>query len=162
VVRNSATSEHRAAAAFVIGYAPNKAAVVEDLLYASSDASPLVRNNAVRSLWAIASLAGRKPELRIQIPADPFIDLLNSIVGSDRNKALAILSELTEKRPPAVLAGLRERAQPALAQMARRPDGFSAYLLLRRIEGMPEVQIQETWKLTAVTGAAHQKSSAEK
>jgi len=162
VVRNSASSEHRAAAAFIIGYAPVKAVVVEDLLYASSDANSLVRNNAMRSLWAIASLAGRKPELKIQIPADPFIGLLNSIVGSDRNKALAILSELTENRAPAVLAGLRERAQPALSQMAGTPDGFSAYLLLKRIEGMPEEQIHETWKLTSGAGAAHRKTPAEK
>ena len=146
VLRNSATAEHRAVAAFVIGYAPDKAQLTQDLVYASSDPDQLVRNNAMRSLWAIASLANRKPELKISIPADPFISLLSSIVSSDRNKALAVMHALTEKRQPAILARLRDEARPVLLQMARKQDGFTAYALLARMAGMPEERIGPSWE----------------
>src|SRR5262249_61924500 len=119
VLRTSASAEHRAVAAFVVGYAPNKPQVAQDLVFASSDPDQLVRNNAMRCLWAIATLANRKPELNIYFPADPFISLLNSIVSSDRNKALAVLYVLTEMRQPTILARLRDEARPVLLQMAR-------------------------------------------
>ena len=146
VLRDSAFGEHRAAAAWVLGYAPDKASVTSDLVYASGDPDALVRNNAMRSLWAIASLSTSKPELDIHIPGDPFIDLLNSIVSTDRNKALAVLSEITGNRPPNIMAELRGRALPVLAQMARKADGFSAYLLIARMAGLAEKRIAESWK----------------
>src|SRR5262245_17382490 len=145
VLRNSAADEHRAAAAWTLGYASDKAAVIDDLVYAASDANAEVRNNAVRAVWAIAALSTRKPELGIRIPPGPFIELLNSIVWSDRNKALAVLNEITRNRPPAVLAELRGRALPALIEMARSRDGEMAYWLLARIAGISENRITETW-----------------
>jgi HEAT repeat protein len=145
VLRNSAADEHRTAAAWTLGYAPDKAAVVDDLVHAVSDASEEVRNNAARAVWAIATLSTRKPELGIHIPVGPFIELLNSIVWSDRNKALAVLGEITRDRPPATMTQLRQHALAALVEMARRRDGATAYLLLGRIAGIPEEQITETW-----------------
>jgi hypothetical protein len=146
VLRDSTYDEHRAAAAWVLGYASDKAAVVTDLVHASGDPNELVRNNAMRSLWAIASLSTSKPELGIHIPCDPFIDLLNSIVSTDRNKAVAVLVGITLNRPPDVMDALRSRAVPVLAQMARKPDGFGAYLLIGRMAGLAENKITESWK----------------
>jgi hypothetical protein len=155
VLRTSSSAEDRAVAAFVIGYAANKAQVAQDLVFASSDPDQLVRNNAMRGLWAIAALANRKPELNIHISADGLIRLLNSIVSSDRNKALAVLYALTERREAAVLGKLRDEARSVLLQMARKSDGYTAYALLARISGMPEERIAETWETgqrTAITG----------
>ena len=155
VLRTSGSAEHRAVAAFVIGYAPNKAEAARDLVFACSDPDQLVRNNAMRCLWAIGTLANRKPELNVYIPANPFISLLKSIVSSDRNKALAVLYVLTERRQPAILDKIRNEARPVLLQMARKRDGFTAYALLARISGMPEEQIGQTWESgerAAITG----------
>src|SRR5262249_39265265 len=146
VLRDSAYDEHRAAAAWVLGYASDKAPVVNDLAHASGDPNELVRNNAMRSLWAIASLSTSKPELGIHIPCDPFIDLLNSIVSTDRNKAVAVLGVITLDRPPDIMDALRSRALPVLAQMARKQDGFGAYLLIGRMAGLAENKITESWK----------------
>ena len=54
VLRNSADDEHRAIAAALIGYAPKKGLVIDDLQYAMQDIDEAVRANAMRSLAAIA------------------------------------------------------------------------------------------------------------
>jgi len=98
VLRNSMNEEHRAIAAYVIGYAPDKKAVVNDLLYALRDPDDTVRNNAMRSLAAIGVLARRKPSLDIRIPATWLIEMLNSIIWTDRSTAAVNLVNLTEDR----------------------------------------------------------------
>jgi hypothetical protein len=93
----------------------------------------------------IAKLAQRKPELGIQVPAAVFIDLLNSIVWSDRNKSSYALLETTFNRDPAALAELRAKALPSLVEMARwKAIGHAqpAIFLLGRIGGMSEDDIQ--------------------
>ena len=79
VLRHAPDGEQRAIAAWILGYAPNKNLVVEDLHQAIHDPFDEVRNNAVRSLRAIAVLAGRRAELGIRISPSWFIDMLNSI-----------------------------------------------------------------------------------
>jgi hypothetical protein len=146
VLRNSANAEQRALAAQVLGYAPDKKEVVSDLVYGMSDPSDEVRNRSTRALELIALLEQRKPELGIQVPPQPFVDLLNSIVWSDRNKASAALTDLTEKRDPAILAALRERALPALVDMARwkaMVHAQAALFLLGRIGGLTDEEIQK-------------------
>src|ERR1019366_7877598 len=93
VLRNSADAGQRALAAQVLGYAADKRDVVADLIYATRDPDDEVRNNATRALWLIAKLAQRKPELGIQVPPATFIDLLNSLVWTDRNKSSYALLE---------------------------------------------------------------------
>jgi DNA polymerase III psi subunit len=61
---------------------------------------------------------------------------------------LAALQILTDTRDPAVLDQLRERALPALADMARwktLSHALPAYILLGRVSGVAEEKIQESW-----------------
>jgi len=148
VLRNSADAEQRAIAAWVIGYTPKLTAAVDDLEYAIRDSDDEVRNNAMRALWAIASFSKRRPDLGIRIPPAPFIRLLNSVVWSDRNKAMAVLDPLTRDRDAEVLRELRDGALLSLAEMARWKSmghAMAAYVLLGRVGGLSEQEIAESW-----------------
>jgi hypothetical protein len=141
VLRNSASAAHRAAAALVLGYAPDKSSVTPELVRAVLDADDGVRNNATRALAVIAAYAGGHPELGIEIDAEPFVAMLDSVVWSDRNKALALLAQLTQSRPPALLASLRERSGPALREVCGWQSfghAMSACLILQRVAGLPD------------------------
>jgi HEAT repeat protein len=147
VLRHAADAEQRQIAAWVIAYAGDKRTVVDDLLYAVSDPEPWVRNNATRALGTIAKFAQDKPELGIRISKGPFIDMLNSVDWTDRNKALSVLRWLTASRDAAVLQQLREQALPALVEMARwkfMGHAYSAYYLLCRVDGLTDEEIAET------------------
>jgi 2',3'-cyclic-nucleotide 2'-phosphodiesterase (5'-nucleotidase family) len=166
VLRSSSNAGQRQIAAEILGYAPNKKAVVADLLYAVTDPDEGVRNNATRALAAIATLAQRQPDLGIEIDATPFIAMLNSIVWSDRNKAAAVLVSLTASRSAQVLAQLQEKALPALVEMARwksSAHAMGSYLLLGRIAGMEENAIWQSWtrgEREGVISRARQKRSS--
>ena len=67
VLRNSSDVEHRAIAAYIIGYAPKKRDVVADLQQAIQDPEDGVRDNAIRAMTAISVLAAQNPDLEIQI-----------------------------------------------------------------------------------------------
>jgi hypothetical protein len=148
VLRTAANAEQRQIAAWIIGYAPHKRDVVGDLLYAVQDPDEGVRNDATRSLMAIAVLAQGHPEQGIRINAAPFIAMLNSVVWTDRNKAAAVLLSLTAGRPARVLDPLRKYALPALVEMARwKSPGHAqaAFILLGRVAGLSESAISEAW-----------------
>ena len=136
VLRQSNDGEQRAIAATIIAYTQDKREVISDLKYAMQDPFENVRNNAIRALWGVAALANRKPELGIQISPNPFILLLDPIAWSDRNKAMLVLLQLTEKHPANILGQIRDRALPQLIEMARwkRSHALEAYMLLERIE----------------------------
>lgn len=144
VLRNSADSHHRAVAAQVIAYAADKRAIVPDLVYAMRDPSDAVRNDATRALALIAALAQRRPELGIHVPSDPFIEMLSSIVWTDRNKSSWVLMQLTQTRDSALLARLRTEALPSLVEMARwKAPGhaMAAVVMLGRIAGLGDGEI---------------------
>jgi hypothetical protein len=148
VLRNSADEEHRAIAAYIIGYAPDKKTIVNDLQVAVQDPEGNVRHNAMRSMAAIMALAAKNPDSGIQISAVWFVEMLNSIVWSDRHKATLTLLNLTEGRPENVLALIRERATPALAEMARWKSlthALPPYMLLCRVAGMSDDEIERSW-----------------
>ncbi|MGH9810404.1 MAG: HEAT repeat domain-containing protein, partial [Terriglobia bacterium] len=148
VLRDSSEEADRAIAAYVIGYATDKRAVVNDLQFALRDPDPGVRINAVRALTAIAVKAHLDPNSGITIEPTWFIAMLNSISWTDRTRALAALDLLTDSRNPAVLAQLRDNALPALVEMARwktLSHALPAYILLGRIAGLTEEQIQAAW-----------------
>jgi hypothetical protein len=148
VLRGSVDEEQRAIAAYVIGYAPDKKAVIDDLQYALRDPDDTVRNNAMRALGAIGVLAARRPELEIQILPTWFIEALYSLIWSDRFTAANILVTLTERRDELTIRNTRERALPALLEMANwkhLPHALPAFILLGRIEGLPENEIQAMW-----------------
>jgi hypothetical protein len=146
VLRNSADAGQRALAAEVLGYATDKRAVVPDLEYAMSDIDSGVRNNALRALGVIAGFARKRPELGIVVHTHPFVNLLNSPVWWDRNKASLALTFLTESRDPALLADLHDHALPALIEMARwKSAGHAepAVMIMGRIGGLSEKEIQD-------------------
>ena len=148
VLRTGANEEQRAIAAYVIGYAPNKDRVVPDLQYALQDPDDTVRNNAMRSLAAFAVLQRKQPDSEIKISPTWFIEMLNSIIWGDRNNAAVALVTLTDTRDEKVLEQLRERALPALAEMAawkHLPHALPAYILLGRAGGMKEEELQDAW-----------------
>ena len=141
VLRDSDRREQRALAAQILGYASDKASVVGDLSSAMRDADPDVRNNATRALWLIAAFAQKAPDRKIQVPAEPFVDLLNSLTWTDRNKASLALMSLTEPREPALLSTLRDKAVPALTEMARWKSpghAIASVMILGRVAGIPE------------------------
>jgi hypothetical protein len=141
VLRNAADPEQRATAAYVMGYASDKRLVTDDLLIAAVDQDEVVRNNAARALAAIASLAQRRPGLKIKISPTPFINMLSSPIWTDRNKALMVLSILTKKRDRQLMHQLRNKAFRPLVEMARwksKGHAFNSFLILGRIGGIPE------------------------
>jgi hypothetical protein len=147
-LREAADPMHRAAAACIIGYAPAKRAVVDDLQYAMRDSDEGVRGEAIRSLGAIAALGARDPQSGIRVEPTWFVQMLNSIVRSDRTRAASALVGLTEQRRPYVLDQIRHNAMRSLAEMARwKPLGeaLPAYLVLGRAAGIPEEEIQTAW-----------------
>ena len=143
-LRDSDKPEHRALAAQVLGYATDKASVVGDLGSAMRDPDAGVRNNATRALWLIAAFARRAPDRKIQVPPDPFVDLLNSLTWTDRNKSSLALMSLTEPRDPGLLSMLQQKAVPALTEMARwktRGHAIAPAMILGRIAGIPEKEL---------------------
>jgi hypothetical protein len=153
VLSGSADQEHRAIAAYVIGYAPRKVAVVDDLQAALQDPDDTVRNNAARALAAIAVLAARTPEAedpreRLKVAPIWFVQMLESLIWQDRLTGAATLLTLTEKRDPKVLELLRERSLLTLAEMARwkhPAHALAPFILLGRAAGIPEEEIRQAW-----------------
>lgn len=144
VLRESDNSEHRTLAAQVLGYATDKASVVGDLSAAMRDSDADVRNNATRALWVIATFAQEVPDRKIRVPGDPFVVLLNSLIWSDRNKSSLALMALTESRDPALLSTLRQKAVPALVEMARWKNpghATASVMILGRVAGIAEKDI---------------------
>lgn len=147
-LRESADNDQRAIAAYVIGYSKAKNRVVNDLQYALQDPDDTVRNNALRSLAAFAVLAAKNKNAELRIPGTWFVELLNSLVWSDRNNAAIALVTLTESRDEKLIALLKERALPALIEMAawkHLPHALPAYIVLGRVLGYPEQELQDLW-----------------
>lgn len=148
VLKTSDRPDQRAAAAAIIGYAPTKRLVVSDLQQAMRDPDETVRANAMRALGPIAALGAHDPDLGIRVEPTWFVELLNSIVWSDRYRAAQALVSITEKRPPELLAYLRERALASLEEMARwktPAHAEPAFVLAGRIAGVPEAEIRSAW-----------------
>ena len=149
VLRESDDDSHRALAAQVIAYAADKRAVVDDLAAAMRDPASEVRNNAMRALALFAQYAREQPESNLSVPPTPFVDLLNSIDWSDRNKSAAALLQLTESRDPALLQELRDRALDSLIEMARWKSPGHAYMpfvILGRVARMSKDAINAAWE----------------
>jgi hypothetical protein len=147
-LRESADNDQRAIAAYVIGYAKAKHRVVNDLQYALQDPDDTVRNNALRSLAAFAVLATKTKDPDLKVQATWFVELLHSLVWSDRNNAAITLVTLTESRDPKVIGLIRERAVPQLIEMAswkHLPHALPAYIVLGRVFGYPEEELQKLW-----------------
>jgi len=148
VLRDSTEADQRAIAAYLIGYAPDKRAAIAALEYALRDPEEAVRHAALRALGALAVFASKNPGAGIQVSPTWAIEMLNSIAWGDRTQAANFLVTLTENRDAGALDQLRERALPSLVEMANWKSlsyALPAYILLGRIAGMTEDQIQATW-----------------
>jgi hypothetical protein len=147
-LRSSGDEAQRAMAAYVLVYATRKSGIVNDLQFALKDADAGVRNNAARSLGALSVLAKLDPTSEVHISPTWFIEMLNSLSWSDRNRALKALQTLTDSRDPVVLNQLRMRALDALIDGARwktLSHALPAFVLLGRVAGMTEPEIQAAW-----------------
>lgn len=138
VLQSSSDARQRAIAPGAWGYARQSRRQIAALVRASRDPDDDVRNNAVR---ALAVLASSSPAVAHQIPAAPFIAMIDSGIWTDRNKSTFLLDCLTGDRSPKVLARLRAKALDSLIEMARWHDpghAYTAQILLARIAGIPE------------------------
>jgi hypothetical protein len=148
VLRESSDAQHRALATEIIAYRANKRSVVKDLLYVMSDPDGGVRNNSMRALMIISKFAQASPEQRIKVPAQPFIEMLNSIEWTDRNKSSLALHQLTEKRDASILSSLRQRALQSLVEMSRWKSpghAFAPFFVLGRVSNLSDEEIHKAW-----------------
>ncbi|MBC8165031.1 MAG: HEAT repeat domain-containing protein [Bryobacteraceae bacterium] len=148
VLHECADAEQRAIAAYILGYARDKSSVQDDLQYALRDPDDTVRANALRALGAFAVYAAKRPDSNLKVSPTWLIEMLNSLVWTDRNNAAVALVTLTEKRDPSAIGQLRSRALPSLIEMARwkhLPHALPAFILVGRIADVPEDQLQEAW-----------------
>jgi hypothetical protein len=177
VLRNGSIASQRAIAAALIGYAPNKAEVIDDLQFALQDPDEAVRANAMRSLTAIAVLASKQPKLGLKIAPIWLVELLNSVVLSDRMESVKALLALTDigasgGQNPAAQATLdliRERARRSVIEMARWKTPSYAlppFLLAGRLAGMSYVDTLQQWAtgdheavLAKLSGSGRKKAS---
>jgi hypothetical protein len=148
ILRDSNDEEQRAIAAYVIAYDENPQEIVNDLQYALKDPDAGVRLNATRGLRALAVMAHLHPDSGLKIEPTWFIEMLNSLSWNDRTQALSMLQMLTDQREADAIEQIRERALPSLTEMARwktLPHALPAFLLLGRVAGLPEDQVQAAW-----------------
>lgn len=137
------SSEERQAAVEILAYGRNSTTQIDALVRASRDPDDGVRNNAVRALWVLATAS---PKITSKIPAADFIEMLNSGLWTDRNKAGQLLLALTTSRDPKLLEQLATLALPSLIEMAQWRDSKHAYayrVLLGRIAGFDEARIRD-------------------
>jgi hypothetical protein len=149
VLRTASEPEQRAIAAAVIGYAADKKAILNDLQFALQDPDESVRANAIRAIVAVAVLAAKQPDLDLRISPTWFVELLNSVVLSDRAESAEALLTLTDRSNPTAMELVREKALPTLAEMARWKTpryALPSFLLLGRVAGLPEDQVRQAWE----------------
>ena len=148
VIRESGDPSQRAMAVYVLGYLKAKPRVVDDLFYALKDVDDTVRSNAIRALGAISVKAKLDPEAEIKVPATWFIEMLNSLAWADRTQAAKFLVNLSESRDRRILDQMRDRAYDTLVEMAKwkqAEHSLPAYILIGRIAGIPEEDLQQAW-----------------
>jgi len=152
VIRESKDPDQRAMAAYILQYGPRNARstpqILNDLQYALQDVDDTVRDNALRALTAMYVGGKSHPEQGITIQPTWFVELLNSIVWSDRHNASVALVEMTEDRNADTLGLIKERALHSVVEMAQWHDlanALPAFILTGRLAGVREKEIQEAW-----------------
>jgi hypothetical protein len=152
VIRDSRDSDQRAMAAYIMQYGPRgphtSQQLVNDLQFALRDVDDTVRANAIRSLTAMYVGAKLHPDQGITVQPTWFVELLNSIVWSDRHNASVALVDMTEDHDRDTLQLIRQRALGSVIEMARWRDlshALPAFILAGRLAGLDEKAIQAAW-----------------
>lgn len=152
VLRESAEPEQRNIAAYLLPYGPRgprtSKTIVDGLQYALQDQDETVRQTAMRSLQAVAIGSKLHPGQEVHIEPTWFVELMNSVVWSDRRSASQALVNLTEGRDPEMLSLIRARALTSVLEMARWHDlqhALPAFILAGRLAGLDEKEIQAAW-----------------
>ena len=142
----------RIIAAYLLQYAPRtprtSKTMLDALQYGMQDQEDSVRQNSMRSLEAVAVGAKLHPDQQIHVASTWFIEMLNSVVWSDRRNASLALVDLTETRDPEALELLRQRALQSVVEIARWHDlqhALPGFILAGRLAGLNEKQIQDAW-----------------
>ncbi len=131
---------------------------------ALTDPDQGVRENAAHNLVALSVLQRLQPDSGIKIAPTWFIEMLNSLSWSDRDRAERALEVLTEHRDPSALDQMRMRALDSLVEMARWKvlnHALPACILLGRIAGLTDEEIQDDWSRgdrQAIIAAAKKKA----
>ena len=148
VLKHAREPEQRAAAAYLAGYAPSRRYVVDDLQLALRDPDPAVRANVMRSLRALARAGQAASAANWRVEPAWFLPLLGSIDLSDRLEAVRTLLEMAAQADAELSASQKERALPALVEMARwqyAGHAQPAFLLAGRLAGQSEAELQRAW-----------------
>jgi hypothetical protein len=142
VSANSSDAGSRQAAVHLLGYAQHSKRQVEALGKAARDADDTVRNNATRALMVLLDAF---PESGKEVDLDYFLDLMNSPVWTDRNKASALLAMISRSRDRTILTQIRAKAFDPLLEMARwkAPHRVAALQILGRIGGVEEASLDD-------------------
>ena len=147
VLRSSGDAAHRALAALVLGYAPYKQAVVEDLVNGISDPADEVRNNAMRSLLVFADMdpAAASRQVR-QLEDDGLVERAGT-PGDGRVTvvSLTVRGRTVERRMAAVRANhmadvLDHWSSADLTELGALLDRFVADLRAARYRPVEEKQ----------------------
>lgn len=137
VLHHSKYSKDREVACWIIPFRSNKAEILPDLIAAVRDPDEGVRNNAIRALGILDQYFKSKG-INVSIDPSPFIELMNSISWTDRNKSANLLFSLTGERNPVLLTNLKKNALYPLADMARwrsHAHAYTGFMILGRIAG---------------------------
>jgi hypothetical protein len=109
VLRTSADVKQRRTGAWLLTYGPDPRETAATLTEAVEDTDDDVRNTACRELAIVSDYVRKNPRLGIRIAPGPFIRMLNSVVWTDRDKAMAVLDPLTAGHDGATLIELSGR-----------------------------------------------------
>src|SRR5262249_51710513 len=116
---------------------------------AIDDPDGAVRSNAMKALSAVAVFAQRIPALGIKISPTWFVEMLNSVVLSDRTEATKALLLLTDSANPGALDLIRERALGGVVEVARWKSlrcALPGFLLAGRMAGMKDAEVHDAWE----------------
>ena len=156
-LRSSGDVKHRKAASQLLGYAKLSPLQITELVRASHDADETVRNNATRGLLVLANSSEKAASM---IPADGFVEMLNSGEWTDRNKAAGLLLQLTKSRSPRLLSLIRRSSLESLIEMAgwANDHAQAARTILGRIarieENKLEMMVADDGQAAAIVEAA--------
>jgi hypothetical protein len=149
VLHHAQNAAHRALAAQILAYAPDRRLAARELMYAVGDPNEGVRNNAVRARAVLAEWLSQNPQPGELIHATPFVDFINSVSWTDRNKGVMVLLQLTASRDPELLRELRTRGLDSLIDMARWSSAGHAlgpFVILARLAGVEDGEAFRAWQ----------------